>query len=433
VPAKAGPFDFGNVVVRARIVLRGDFGLDVVLADNLPRIIGGIPIRLRTTGVTIDRSNFIRNPTACGQLQLGATFTSLEGTEKVANASYQATGCAALPFSPKLRFVVSGEMKKDGHPTLEAILTQPSGQANIAKSRVVLPDVIRPELAALQRPGAICTQTQVANRSCPASSQVGVAKATTPLLPEPLSGPVYLVQQVGSPLPKLVVFLDGRVSIRLEAQNELQSLKIVNRFDSLPDLPVSSFALTINGGKNGILRNFQDLCKKDTKGEVTFTAHSGKTAADRPLIETPLDTPGCTSTAAPRASLKLRGVASGRPALTMRVRRGPSGSKLGALSLALPRSLQVSSSKARKGVIVRSARKLTRSQWRLTRKGVLSLRRLPKAGVDSITVVFRKGVLKSRGVLRKKRGRKRPVAFKLRVTDVQKHRFSSTLRVRPSS
>ena len=432
VPAKAGPFDFGNVIVRARIVVRRDVGLDVALVDDLPRIIEGVPIRLRATDVKIDRPSFMRNPTSCAQLQFGASFTSVLGAQANATAPFQVTGCAALPFSPKLRFEVSGEMKKDGHPQLKATLTQPAGQANIAKSRVVLPGVIKPEVAALQRPGVLCPEAKAATRSCPSTSQVGTAKAVTPLLPEPLAGPVYIVQHSGNPLPKLVVFLDGRVSIQLEAQNELQGLRIVNRFDSLPDVPVSSFELTIFGGKNGILKNGENLCEKENRGDVTFTAHSGKVFSDHPLVETPLDVPGCVSTAAPKVSIALRGVRSGRPVLTMRVRRGSSGANMRKLSLKLPRSLRTAVRKARKGVVVRAARKLRRSQWTLSRKGVLTVKRLPSRGVASITAVLGKGVLKPTASLRRKtRAHKRPkVKFTLRVTDVQSRHFTIRRKLR---
>jgi hypothetical protein len=433
VPNKAGPFDFGNTVLRARIVLRSDYGLDVILADNLPSIVQGIPIRLRTAGVNIDRDNFIRNPTSCAAQQLAATFTSREDTQVTTRTPYQATGCDTLPFAPKLRFVIRGETKKDGHPTLDAILTQADGEANILKSVVVLPDVIRPEVLALQRPGGLCQEAQALTRTCPSTSQVGVATATTPLLPEPLSGPVYIVQHSGNPLPKLVIFLDGRVSIKLEAQNGFQGLRIVNTFDGLPDLPVSSFELTISGGKNGILKNFSDLCAKDNTGDATFTAHSGKTYTDHPLIETPLNTKGCVSTAAPRATLTLKGVAKGRPTLSLRVRRGPSGANLRSLSLRLPRSLKVNTKKARKGTLVRGSRKLSRRQWRLTRRGVLTLRRLPRTGYASLRAILKKGTLRPSAKLRQqvRKHKAKNVRFRLRAVDVQGHRFNITLSVRP--
>ena len=262
----------------------------------------------------------------------------------------------------------------------------------------MLPDVIRPETAALFRPGALCQEAQLATRTCPANSKVGTAKATTPLLPEGLSGPVYIVQHSGNPLPKLAIFLDGRVSIKLEAQNELAGLKIVNRFDSIPDLPVSSFELSINGGTNGILKNYGDLCDR-VQGEVTFTAHSGKTASDKPLVEVP----ACGIVkGAPRVSISLRGLARGKARMTLRARRSSDGANLRTLSVKLPRSLRPSSKKARRGLVVKTSRKLKRSQWRLSRKGVLTVRKLPARGARTITATLRKGVVRPSSALRRK-------------------------------
>jgi hypothetical protein len=428
VPARVGPFDFGNVITRARIVVRPDVGLDVVLADDLPRIIEGIPIRLRSVDVTVDRANFTRNPTSCAQLAFGASFTSFDEGQASASGPYQATGCDKLLFSPRLRFIATGELRKDGHPTLQAIVTQPAGEANIARSRVVLPDIMRPEVLALQRPGGLCPEALAAARSCPASSQVGVAKAVTPLLPDPLSGPVYIVQHAANPLPKLVVFLDGAVSIRLEAQNELQLLRVVNRFDTLPDVPLTRFELTIKGGKNGILRNYGNLCQKRVRGDVSFTAHSGKSVTDTPLIETP----SCESSASsPRVSLSLRGVRGGNPVLSMRVRRAPGGAKLRAVTLKLPRSLRANPSRARAKALVKSSRKLRRSQWKLSRRGVLKIRKLPTGGKSSVTVVLGKGTLTPSAALRRKSGRAKRLTFKVKVTDVRGHRFSITRRISP--
>lgn len=338
VPARVGPYDFGTVVTRVRVVLRpADAGLDVVLVDDLPRIVGGIPVRVRDVGASVDRPTFMRNPTSCAELRLGSAFASFQGGEGSSSTPFQATGCETLPFAPKLRFKVSGNTKADGHPSLKATVTQAAGEANIARSRVVLPDSIRPELPALQRPGALCPEALVPAGACPPSSRVGTARAVTPILPEPLAGPVYVVQQAANPLPKLAVYLGGLVSLRLDAQNAIQHVQIVNTFDTVPDVPISSFELTINGGPNGILKNFRSLCAKRVRGEATFTAHSGKTFGDKPALEVP----GCESaSAAPRASIKLSGVRSGNPVLEVRVRRAPGGAKLRRLKVVLPGGLR---------------------------------------------------------------------------------------------
>jgi hypothetical protein len=426
VPARVGPFDLGNVVTRARVILRQDGGLDVALVDDLPRIVGGIPVRVRTVGATVDRADFTINPTSCAELRFKSAFTSFDGGAKDAGAPYTATGCDSLPFSPKLRFTMEGETRANGHPTLKAIVTQPAGQANIARSRVVLPSAIRPELVALQRPGALCPEALVVTRACPPSSQVGTAQAVTPVLPEPLSGPVYIVQQADNPLPKLIVYLDGLVSISLQAQNEIQHVQIVNTFDGVPDVPLTSFELRINGGRNGILKNFSSLCEKERRGEATFTAHSGKTFSDRPVLEAP---PCESASAAPRVAIALRRVSSGKPVLSVRVRRASGGARLKRLKVTLPRALRAHKRRAGRGVLVKSARKLGRSHWKVTSRTV-TVEKLPARGVASIRVVLRNGALRPTAALRR-RAKSRKLRFKLRIADVAKHHFTLTRKVRP--
>src|SRR5262249_7243238 len=136
VPARVGPFDFGNVVTRARVILRPqDAGLDVALVDDLPRIVGGVPVRLRSVDATVDRPTFALIPTSCAALPFTAAFTSFEGGADPSASTYQATGCGSLPFAPRLRFKVAGSTRANGHPTLMATVTQAAAEANIASSR----------------------------------------------------------------------------------------------------------------------------------------------------------------------------------------------------------------------------------------------------------------------------------------------------------
>jgi hypothetical protein len=202
----------------------------------------------------------------------------------------------------------------------------------------------------------------------------------------------------------------------------------VNRFDSIPDLPVSTFELTINGGTNGVLKNYGDLCDR-VQGEVTFTAHSGKTASDKPLVEVPKC--GIVK-GAPRVSASLRGVAKGKPTLRLRARRSTDGANLRTLSLKLPRSLRPNSKKARRGLVVKTSRKLKRSQWRLSRKGVLTVKKLPARGVKTITATLRRGVIKPSKSLRRKvrRGTRTNVSLKVKLTDAQRRKFTVPVKAR---
>jgi hypothetical protein len=435
VPARAGPFDFGKVVTRARVILRPDVGLDVALADALPTIIEGVPIRLREIGATVDRPGFTRNPTSCSPLSFDALFGSVEGAEKHSSSPYQATGCGALPYDPKLRisFGSRSQTRKDSHPPLEAVLTQREREANTKKAAVTLPDLVEPDVPRFQRPGALCTDAQLAANSCPALSRVGTASATTPLLPFALSGPVYVVLPTGSPLPKLAVLLEGRgLRIRLNATNGFSGIRILNTFENVPDVPVSRFELDINGGRDGILMARRDLCGERTgpRFNATFTAHSGKSVSSRPRLELK----GCEARSRPRLSISLRKVASGRPVLKLRARRAPSGQRLLRLRLKLPKSLQGVPGKARVGIAPRASRKLGRRSIKLTRR-VLTIKRLPRKGARSITVILRHGALKPSSRLKRsvRAGHRPRLTFNVRVTDAKHKRFTIRRKLRPAS
>ena len=64
-PALAGPYDYGTVVVRVAIDVDPTDAHVIAVSDTVPSIIGGIPIRMRSIQVNIDKPNFMINPTNC--------------------------------------------------------------------------------------------------------------------------------------------------------------------------------------------------------------------------------------------------------------------------------------------------------------------------------------------------------------------------------
>ncbi|MEX2502635.1 MAG: hypothetical protein WD336_09680, partial [Trueperaceae bacterium] len=295
IPAKVGPIDLGKAVVINRVLLRpSDSGVDV--SADLPTIFGGVPLALRRIEIDVDREGFLQNPTGCDERTFSATFTSGDDpttseveaeTTATTSVPSQATGCDKLPFSPRLRMIAGapGLTAKGSHPPLRAIVTQDQGEAAIASTRVALPDVLRPNLPQLQKEGGLCQEAQLVIRACPAASQVGSAIARSPLLANALSGPVYIVQHPGNPLPKLAVLLSGQASLDLSAQNAIEGIRTVNTFSNVPDVPLTSFELSINGGPSGILNAFDNLCKSPAHADATFTAHNGKAMSSAPALE----------------------------------------------------------------------------------------------------------------------------------------------------
>ncbi len=288
VPAVAGPFDLGTALVRAAIeVDRTDAHISVV-SDPLPQLVGGVPLRLQRVSVSIDRSGFMLNPTSCAPLAIGATITSTQGASAAGTSPFQATGCGALGFSPALRVALSGNRQTTagGHPTLTAAITSSLGQSNLRSASVTLPL----SLALDPRNSAnVCSVAASDSDSCSADTAVGTARVITPLLSQPLTGTVYLVQGIRTApngqqlrtLPALLIPLrGGGVAIDLRGQTSVDSRsRLVTKFPSAPDVPFSSFALTINGGGHGILvvTGNANLCKGQPTALAAFGSQSGAT------------------------------------------------------------------------------------------------------------------------------------------------------------
>jgi hypothetical protein len=281
VPAKAGPIDLGQVVVLNRVVLRdSDTGVDAITSE-IPNILEGVPLHVRQIEITVDRPGFFLNPTGCDPRPLTATFTAYDDTQSSSTMMLNAKGCENLDFGPRLR-MIAGAKGQNGqleHPPLTAIVTQAGGEANIKSAQVVLPDLLRPNTPQFNIPGGLCSDTEFAQGACPEQSNVGSARVITPVLPFQLAGPVYVVQEVGSILPKLYVVLEGEgLRVVLRARNSFQGIKTVNTFETLPDVPQAYFELKIDGGPGGILNNFYEACtvsKIHRKIDYTFTGHNG--------------------------------------------------------------------------------------------------------------------------------------------------------------
>ena len=113
------------------------------------------------------------------------------------------------------------------------------------------------------RVGNVCTRVQFAADACPPNSIYGTATARTPLLDQPLTGNVYLRSSRHN-LPDLVADLEGQIDIELSGRiDSAKTGGLRARFETIPDAPVTSFVLDMEGGKQGLLQNSRNLCKAD--------------------------------------------------------------------------------------------------------------------------------------------------------------------------
>ncbi|HEX6206255.1 MAG TPA: hypothetical protein VFZ29_10680 [Solirubrobacterales bacterium] len=282
VPAQAGPFDLGTVAVRSGIYVDPVTSAVSVKSDPLPQILQGIPIAYRDIRVEIDRPGFTLNPTSCEPMSVTSTIVSIAGAVASPADRFQVAGCERLGFKPKLSLKLSGPTRRTAHPALRAVLKMPRGNANIGKAVVTLPETEFLENAHIR---TICTRVQYAAESCPKASVYGYARAWTPLLDEPLQGPVYL-RSSNHKLPDLVADLNGQIEIDLAGRIDSPKGRIRNTFWAVPDAPVSKFVLTMQGGKKGLLVNNTELCKAKPRAKAEFTGQNGKRSVSSPLVKT---------------------------------------------------------------------------------------------------------------------------------------------------
>ena len=267
--ATVGPFDLGVIIVRSAIKIdprTAQVSVDSSGSDPIPHILDGIPLHLRDVRVYLDRPNFTLNPTSCNRFQAvsslngsGASFASdTDNTIAQAISSFQVSNCSALPFKPRMAFKLKGGSKRGDFPKFTAVVRPRPGDANIGYARVTLPPSL---FLAQENIGTICTRPQFAAQRCPKESLYGHAKAITPLLGQPMEGPVYL-RSSSNQLPDLVADLSGagvRVEVGGEIDTEAGGLR--GTFSVLPDAPVTKFTMSLRGGKRGLLQIADDLCR----------------------------------------------------------------------------------------------------------------------------------------------------------------------------
>jgi hypothetical protein len=215
---------------------------------------------------------------------------------------FQVGGCQSLGFGPKLKLSLTGKGKtKSGdHPTLLANLTTKSRQANIDSAKVTLPLslALDPKNSKVVCPFATAKAVHGGAVGCKANTVVGKVTATTPLLSKPLTGKVYLVQGIRishgrqiRTLPTLLIPLRGQIALDLRATTSVNGRgALVNTFSNVPDVPVSSFKLQINGGSKGLLvitGRGRNICNSTQTSAATLDAHSGKQENSSIKLATP--------------------------------------------------------------------------------------------------------------------------------------------------
>jgi hypothetical protein len=305
--AKVGPFDLGTVVVREALKIdpvNAVVTVDATASDPIPHIIDGIVIHVRDIRVYVDRPEFTLNPTNCNPMSFAATvdgagadFANPADQQPVTVTSpFGLTDCRSLGFKPVFKALTSAKSSRTMGTSLHVTLAYPKApqgtQANIRSVKVSLPKQLPSRLTTLQK---ACSDSMfnADPAGCPVASRVGTATAITPIVPVPLSGPVYFVSHGARAFPDLVIVLQGYgITVDLRGETFISKKGITSTtFRTIPDQPVTSFELTLPKGPYSALTNNGNLCevKGGLKMPTALVAQNGLTIHR----STPIGVSGC--------------------------------------------------------------------------------------------------------------------------------------------
>jgi hypothetical protein len=167
--------------------------------------------------------------------------------------------------------------RRASNPQMQFDLTTRPGDTNIKSLAVTLSSAFEIDQRHL---GNICSEKEMTEKQCAGRTPIGKATTTTPLLDQPLSGPVYAVSGSGG-LPRLAFILNGQVTLVPRADTEtVKGGRLQTTVPVVPDAPIGHFHLTVFGGKTGYLINTRDICTHTPVTQVAYTAQNGKTRTE---------------------------------------------------------------------------------------------------------------------------------------------------------
>lgn len=399
----------------------GDYGMSGTLTD-ITRVafvppFGVVNIQVVGLSFTLTGSTngYVRNPTSCAVATSIGTAVGYDDPTVVdaPPSSFTPTGCAGIPFSPSISFSTGGNSstRRDSHTPLRVAISQGATEADMAGNSFLLPEELNANTAAYD---VLCTAAQAAADACPAGSQVGGARATSRFLADPLSGPVFMTEQPGNPLPGLFIPLRGRVPIEINVATELVGNRIKSTVVGLPQLPIATFNLGLDGGPDGVFVNRSSLCFagesnwrfKSMSADTTAIGHNGAVVTGTPGVEVL----GCQ----PGIATRLTRAQTSKPRLRIKVQRHPSGKKFTRIKVHLPKNMWFDSSKV-EGMSGRFASSTEGLKFKVLGRRTVGVTGLPGTSVSKAILVFKNGAVRTNKRVRKsvRRGKTRRLRIKV--------------------
>jgi hypothetical protein len=183
------------------------------------------------------------------------------------------TTASTRPFEPHATLRATGGTVRTDKPRFVIRVEARPGDENIRSVNVNLPPVVLVDTTAI---GRICSRSELKTDECAGSHRLGSARVVSPAYDGALSGPVYLVSGSGT-LPGLAYLLSGPADVLLRGRVVSRGGRIQAGVDDVPDTPVKTFELTIDGGGSGYLVLSRNICGAEAVADGTFTSQAGQT------------------------------------------------------------------------------------------------------------------------------------------------------------
>lgn len=386
-------------------------GVGVTIVFQLPNSLYGVPISIHEISSTFDG---LRYPTTCPSTAESFTVAAdsySDSAVKTAGAPLSVTGCSSLPYSPSFAVTATRD-SADNRVKVVTDITQSATEAPNRSVSLALPYAqLRPSVAGLQR---LCQN--LASGTC---SPVGSVTAVSPLYPHALTGQAYLTGTITG----LTLTLVFPAPFPLTLVGSVNLVSNVTAFTGLPDIPLTSLQVTLDGGPQGL---FLTLCHDPTgTASATLTSQNGDKTA---TVPTNFTIAGCPSSGGSGSttgggrsaggtaltSPAVGGLKAGHPSLSFRLKEAKGAAKLRALTVELPKGLSFIGHRSRhrltvKGVRVKGAS--VRSVALRHRHLVITLKR----AVSSLRVTLGSAALRESAALRKKAAAHKLKRLALRV------------------
>ncbi|MGH2905493.1 MAG: hypothetical protein ACRDKI_01845, partial [Solirubrobacterales bacterium] len=286
VPAIAGPYNLGDYITQGRIVLRpSDHGIDVFF-DNVPQLFKGVPTKIQELKITMPGTAssgkpFLYNASSCDPMNITGTMTSYGSLTASNDVAYQATNCPSRSFQPTMSFTASGGDFTIA-PSWTIKMALADGNSTMKSVNVLLPSIVTVNIGGL---GNYCEAAAAGAHNCPANTRIGDVSITTPLLPAPVTGTVYVARSIsGSTLPDLLIELPAPINMQIRGANSFfNNIQIQSSFANLPDLVWGDITMHIDGGAKGILGLRSN--GKCGNASTNFASHSGQASSGASPID----------------------------------------------------------------------------------------------------------------------------------------------------